>query len=73
MPTVVLGDLSRSFLARASLYLFFDDLLFTFFEHIRTTFQEQHPEDVFLEFRGIHLAAQNVGGFEHVAFELIER
>jgi alpha-methylacyl-CoA racemase len=39
-------------------------------EHIGAALEEQHAEDVFLELRGIHLAAQYVGGFEEVAFEL---
>ena len=34
--------------------------------------QEQHPEDVLLELRGIHLPAQDVGGREEVALELRE-
>jgi hypothetical protein len=39
-------------------------------EHVGAAFQEQHPEDVFLELGGIHLAAQDVGGFEQVALQL---
>ena len=41
-------------------------------EHVRAPLQEQHPEDVLLELRGIHLPAQDVGGGEEVAFELGE-
>ncbi len=38
------------------------------FEHIGAALEEQHPKDVFLELGGIHLAAQDVGGFEEMAF-----
>jgi hypothetical protein len=41
-------------------------------EHVGAALQEQHPEDVFLELGGIHLAAQDVGGLEQVAFQLWE-
>jgi hypothetical protein len=39
-------------------------------EHVGAALEEQHPEDVFLELRSVHLAAQDVGGFEEVAFQL---
>ena len=39
-------------------------------EFVRKALEEQHPEDEFLELGRIHLAAQNVGGFEEEAFEL---
>ena len=29
----------------------------------REAFQEQHPEDIVLELRGVHIASQNVCGF----------
>lgn len=32
--------------------------------------EEQHPEDVLFELRGIHLAAQDVGCGEEMSFEL---
>ena len=32
--------------------------------------EKEHAEDVFLELAGVHLAAQDVGGFEEVAFKL---
>jgi hypothetical protein len=41
-------------------------------EHVRSAFEKQHPEDVLLVFRGVHLAAQNVSGSEKMAFELGE-
>jgi hypothetical protein len=31
---------------------------------IRQAPQEKHPEDELLEFGGVHLAAQNIGGLE---------
>ena len=31
--------------------------------------QEQHPEDVFLEFRGIHVAPQDVARLEELRFQ----
>lgn len=42
-------------------------------EHIRGVLQEEHPEGVFLELGGIHLAAQDVRGTEQVPFELWQR
>jgi hypothetical protein len=39
-------------------------------EIVRMAFQEEHPEDKFVEFRSIHLATQNVGGLKKEAFEL---
>jgi hypothetical protein len=33
-------------------------------EHLRVAFVEQYPEDVFFEFYGVHLAEQDVSGFE---------
>ena len=47
-----------------------DDLLPAGLELVGGLLQEEHPEDVFLELRGIHLAAKNVGGLEEVAFQL---
>jgi len=48
-------------LARAPLpELLGDDLLAAGLEHVRAPLQEQHPEDVLLELRGIHLAPQDV-------------
>ena len=45
--------------------------MFTFtVELVGQPFQEQQPEDKLLELRSIHLAAQNVGGFEQEGFEL---
>ena len=42
-------------------------------EDVRAALQEQHAEDVFLELRGLHLAAEDVGGGEEVALELRKR
>lgn len=41
-------------------------------ELVGGTLQEQHPEDVLLELRGVHLPAEDVHGREEVAFELGE-
>ena len=41
-------------------------------ELVRQALDEQHAEDEFLEFRGIHLATQDVGGLEQEGFELCE-
>jgi hypothetical protein len=41
-------------------------------ELVGQALQEQHAEDEFLELRGIHLAAQDVGGLEQEGFELGE-
>jgi hypothetical protein len=38
-------------------------------KHIVGAFEKEHPEDVFLVFGRVHLAAQNVGGGEEMAFE----
>ena len=45
-----------------------DDLLPALRELVGAALEEQHAEDVFLELGGVHLAAQDVGGFEEVAF-----
>src|SRR5690606_30266105 len=55
-------------LARGQLEL--DDFLASLLEHVGAAFEEEHSEDVLLEFGGIHLSAQDVGGFEEVAFKL---
>src|SRR5438270_738130 len=47
-----------------------DDLLAPLLEHVGAALEEQHAEDVFLEFRGIHLAAQDVGCREEVPLKL---
>ena len=39
-------------------------------EHVGTALEKEHSKDVFLEFGRVHLAAQDVGGFKQVAFEL---
>lgn len=50
-----------------------DQLLVAGLEHVGAPLEEQHPEDVFLELRGIHLASEDVGRLEEVPFELGER
>jgi hypothetical protein len=47
-------------------------LLAALVEDVGAAFQEEHAEDVFLELGGVHLAAEDVGGGEEVAFELRE-
>ena len=42
-------------------------------ELVGKALEEEQAEDEFLELRGIHLATQNVGGFEQEAFELGKR
>ena len=42
-------------------------------ELIRKPLQEQHAKDELLEFRGVHLAAQDVGGLQEEGLELGER
>jgi hypothetical protein len=72
VPVLVVGDLAGIGLGFPPFDLLGDHLLEALLEHIRATLQEQHPEDVLLELRGIHLAPQDVGGAEEVAFELIQ-
>ena len=42
-------------------------------ELVAHPFQEQHPEDVFLVLRGIHVAPQDVAGFEQLPFQAGQR
>ncbi|MNR44603.1 hypothetical protein D3C85_1633700 [compost metagenome] len=67
VPTLVLGDCLGSGTAHASLHLLANHFLITLIEHVGTALKEQHPENVFLELRGVHFSAQDVGGFEQVA------
>jgi len=69
---LAVGSLEGFLLAAAPLDLLGDDLIPPLLEHIRAALQEQHPKDVFLELRGIHLAAQDVGRTEQVALQLGE-
>ena len=39
-------------------------------ELIRQALEKEHPKDKFLKCRRIHLAAQDVGGFEEESFKL---
>jgi predicted naringenin-chalcone synthase len=57
------GDVGEVFLA---------ELLALAVEFVREALQKKQAEDEFLELRGVHLATQNVGGFEEEAFELGE-
>lgn len=41
-------------------------------EHVRAALQKERAKNVLLEFRGIHLAAKDVGGGEEMTFELGE-
>jgi hypothetical protein len=46
--------------------------LFLHPELIGEAFNEQHAENVFLVFGGVHLPAQDIGRFEKVCFKLGE-
>jgi len=52
---------------------FFADLLLLTVELVRQPFEEQHPEDEFLELRGIHIPAQDVARLEQPCFQPSER
>ena len=64
------GPLGGLCLAAALGELLGDDGLPPGLEHIRAALQEQHPEDVLLELRGIHLAPEDVSSAEEVALQL---
>jgi hypothetical protein len=68
VPALELGALTGFGLRFAGGKLGADDFLAPLVEHIGAALEEQHPEDVFLELRGVHFAAQDVGGLEEVAF-----
>jgi hypothetical protein len=70
VPARVLRRLLGLCLVLAALHFKTDDFLMPLIEYIRAALQEQHAEDVLLELGSIHLAAQNVGGLEEVAFQL---
>ena len=59
-------------LARPGLLELGADLLLALLEDIRAALQEEHAEDVFLELRGVHAPAQDVGGLEEVPLQLVE-
>src|SRR5690606_25162424 len=61
VPNLSLGILRRLLFRYAILHSLVDNAISRLIEHIRASFQEQHSEDVFLEFRRIHLSAKNVG------------
>ena len=52
--------------------IFLAQLLALAVELIGEALEEEHAEDEFLELRGIHLAAKNIGGFKEKGFELGE-
>jgi hypothetical protein len=60
-------------LTLASGQLVCDYLFIALLENVGATLKKQHAENVFFEFRGVHLASQDVGSLEKVAFELLER
>lgn len=70
VPAFQFGAMCRLGRSLAGDNLLRDDLFAALVEHIGTALEEQHAEDVFLELRGVHLAAQDVGGLEQVAFQL---
>jgi hypothetical protein len=72
-PVVVGGRLSpllSLLLGSPPLEVLPDDLLPARLEDVRGALQEQHPEDVLLELRSIHLAAENVRSRIQVPFQL---
>ena len=44
--------------------VFFRRLLPLAVEFVRKALEKEHPENEFLELRGVHLAAQNIGRLE---------
>ena len=60
-------------LAASRCYLLTNDSFSLGFELVRRSLQEEHPKDVFLELRGIHLPAQDVCRREEMPFELRKR
>ena len=61
VPDLIFGILCRLLFRYALLHALLDNVISRLIEHVRASFQEQHSEDVFLEFRRIHLSAKNVG------------
>ncbi|WPL17934.1 hypothetical protein Thiowin_02977 [Thiorhodovibrio winogradskyi] len=64
LPGLLLGAPQRPLLAQNAFTLLL--------EGIGTALEEQQAKDVFLELRGIHLAAQDVGGREQMPFQFWE-
>lgn len=50
-----------------------DELLADHVELVGGPLQEEHPEDVLLELRGVHLAAEDVGRSEQMPLKLRQR
>jgi hypothetical protein len=70
VPPRILRGLTCFVLALTRFQLEANDFFAPLIKHVRATLQEQHSEDVFFEFRGIHLAPKDVCGFEEVSLEL---
>ena len=52
--------------------IFLAELLALAVKLVGEALEEEHAEDEFLELRGVHLAPQDIGGFEKEGFELGE-
>jgi hypothetical protein len=64
VPVFQVGALNGLCLAQAGCHFLLEDLLAALIENIGAAFEEEHSEDVFLELGGVHLATENVSGFE---------
>ncbi|MNN35242.1 hypothetical protein D3C81_1490890 [compost metagenome] len=71
-PRVFRRDKSLG-LTLAGVHFIGNDLLIALLENVGAALEEQHAKNVFLELRGIHLAAQNIGSLEQMAFQLLQR
>ena len=69
---LVLQDLCQQFQLVLQMGVFLTDLFALPVKFIGQPFQKQHPKDEFLEFRGVHLAAQDLSGLEQEGFQLGE-
>ena len=70
---LVFGELFGLLLRLALVQVVLDDAFLCLFIGIGQALQEQHPEDVVLELRGIHAAPQDVGALPQKRFQLAER
>ena len=68
LPTENSATRPGLFAVPTPLELLLEDGLATGFELVGGPFQEQHPEDVFLELRGVHLAPEDVSGRKEMPF-----
>lgn len=73
IPDLVLGIHGSLLRLDAVAHALVDDALAGLLKTIGTTFQEEHPKDVFLEFRGIHLSTKNVRRGKKVPLQLRKR